>query len=183
MAWLDFATLGMFALFLSLAYKRGVILEVTDLICFVLGGILAFRLYRPISSGLHASVFSKFSIQFLERFCIVTIFVVTCLVIFGLGLNFQRKIKEEKVLDQDVDQRLGLVVGFFKTTIVIICFLGFLFYNEAFPALEVNKLKSGFVVSRVLGLQGVVKPLIYIIAPSDLAEDFLKKGLGTSNAK
>lgn len=178
MHWLDFAVFGMVALFLSLAYKRGVVLEITDLLVFLTGGFLAFRLYRPIANGLHSSVFSGFTISFLERFCLITIFVVTALVVFGGGLHVQRRVKEEKVLDKEVDSRLGLVVGLVKTTLVVVSVLGLLFYNDAFPTHETRKLKRGAIVSMMLSFSGVVKPFIYVIAPSDLADAYIKKGFG-----
>jgi uncharacterized membrane protein required for colicin V production len=178
MTWLDLVTLGAFALFLSLAYKRGVILEVADLLCILVGGFFAFRMFRPISEFLHSSVFSGFSITFLERFSLFVVFIIVCLVVFSVALNFQRKTKEEKVLDRDVDEKLGVAVGFVKACIVIMLGLGFLFYNDAFPSREQRKLKNGAIVSALLGMSGVVRPIVYIVAPSDLAKEFMIKGLG-----
>ena len=108
-----------------------------------------------------------------------TVLIVSALVVFGVGLNVQRKIKEEKVLDENVDRYLGLTVGLFKTIVVIVTFLGLLFYNEAFPEREVSKMKKGPVVSTLIGLQFAIKPLYYIVAPSDLADNFLEQGLST----
>ena len=179
MTWLDFATLFGAALMLGVAYKRGVILEIADLAVFLIGGFLGFRLYRPIAGSLHSSILKGFSLPFVEKMVLFTVLIVSALVVFGVGLNVQRKMKEEKVLDENVDRYLGLTVGLFKTIVVIVTFLGLLFYNEAFPEREVSKMKKGPVVSTLIGLQFAIKPLYYIVAPSDLADSFLKQGLST----
>ena len=180
MTWLDFVTLFLFIFFVSLAYKRGVVLELADLACITIGGLFAFRLMRPISNFLHNGPFSGFSMTFLERFTVVVVFVTVSLILFSIGFTVQRRAKEEKYLEKDVDEKLGLVVGVLKATVVIILGLGVLFYNEAFPVREHKELKGGAVVSKFLGMSGVVSPLIYIVAPSDLAKNFINKGLGPS---
>ncbi len=182
MTWLDIVCTVAFFIFLALAHKRGVVLEVADLLCIIGGGFFAFRTFRPIAGALKNSVFSGFSLEFLERFCLFTVFIICSLVIFAVGLNFQRKVKEEKILERELDERLGVVVGFFKTIIVLVLFLGLLFYNDAFPKRELRSLKGGFAVSILLGLDSFVKPIIYVVAPSDLAAGFIDKGLGDGKA-
>jgi uncharacterized membrane protein required for colicin V production len=183
MTWLDLATLGGTALMLGLAYKRGIILELTDLTIIFVGGFLAFRIYRPLGSALHGSVFSGFSQNFVEKAVLFSVLIVVALVIFGIGLNIQRRVKEEKTLDANVDQYVGLVVGIPKTAILVVSVLGLMFYNNLFPARETVKLRKGPVVSAALGLRFVVQPVYYIIAPSDLADDFVESGLGSKKSK
>jgi uncharacterized membrane protein required for colicin V production len=183
MTWLDMVCFVAFVGFMALAHKRGVILEVADILCILLGGTLAFRSFRAISTALHNSVFSGFSLNFLQKSCVFGVFTVAFLVIFAIALSFQRRVKEEKVLDKDVDQRLGLVVGFFKTTLLLSLCVAMLFYNDAFPERELKSLKGGLVVSRLLGLSTAVKPIVYIAAPQDLAKEFMDKGFSTSTKK
>ena len=182
MTWLDFATFCGIALMLGLAYKRGIILELTDLVVIFVGGTLAFRLYQPVGSALHSSFLSGFSQNFVEKFILFTILIVSFLVIFGIGLNVQRRVKEEKTLDQNVDQYIGLVVGIPKTVIVVVSVLGLMFYNNLFPARETVKLRKGPIVSAVVGMKFVVQPVYYIVAPADLADDFLEAGLGSKKS-
>ena len=181
MTWLDFATLVGAALMLGVAYKRGVILEIADLAVIMVGVFLAFRLYRPIGGALHSSVLKGFSLGFVEKMVLFTVLIVSGLVIFGIGLNIQRKMKEDKVLDKNVDQYLGLTVGLFKTAILVVTVLGLLFYNEVFPAREISKMKKGPVVSSAIGMQSIIKPVYYIVAPTDLADDFLRAGLSSKS--
>lgn len=179
MTWLDFVCFFAFFGLIFLASKRGVILEATDLICIVVGGFFSFRTFRPIANFLHGSIFKAFNFNFLQGLCLFLTFTVVFLTIFGFALNFQRKVKENKKLDADVDSRLGIAVGFVKTMVLIQLFLGFVFYNDAFPSREVRPLKNGAIVSRFLGLSSFVKPIVYVVAPSDLADGFMEKGLGT----
>lgn len=181
MTWLDFVTFLAALGSLGLAYKRGVVLEVTEVLVFLISGFLAFRLYRPIGSALHGSVFKAFSQGFVEKTVLFTVLIVSALVVFGVGLNVQRKMKEEKVLDGNVDSYLGVTVGLLKTALLAVSILGLLFYHNAFPQHEIAKMKKGPVVSAVLGFQFVVKPFFYIIAPSDLADDFIDKGLSVTS--
>lgn len=178
MTWLGILTLGAFGVFMSLAFKRGVILELADLACIIIGGFLSFRMFRPISQALHKGFLSGFSLGFLEKSVILTIFTVSGLVIFSIGLTVRRRAKEEKHLEEDIDQRLGLVVGLFKAVMVILLLLGLVFYNDLFPKRDTRKLKSGVIVSKVLSLSPLVKPVVYLSAPTELAKSFIKKGFG-----
>lgn len=182
MSWLDFAIILGFIFFLTLGYKRGLVLEIADLLCIVFGGLLAFRLYRPLAGGLHASAFKGFSLGFLEHACLYTIFFICSLIIFGFGFNLQRRMKEEGTLDKDFDQRVGLILSIFKGTIVLVLAVGLMFYNNAFPQRETNRLKRGPIVSATLGLSTPISPLIYVIAPADLAKDFIENGLSRKSA-
>lgn len=183
MTWLDLLSLGAFAGLLVLAHKRGVILEITDLISIVVGGFFAFRTFRPLANGLHGSLFSGFSLGFLQKFCLLTVFIICVMVVFAVGLNFQRRAKEEHFIEKSTDERLGVIVGFFKAIILILLLLGLMFYNDAFPDDDTRQLKKGVVVSRLLGLSDFVKPIVYITAPSDLAEAFMVNGLDPNNRK
>ena len=177
MTWLDLACVAGFILLVYLASKRGVVLEVTDVICILLGGLFAFRGYRPVANGLHSSIFKGFSIGFLENFCLFGIFIVTCMILFAAGLTIRRRAKEEHVLEKDVDEKLGIVVGLLKAALVVMLCTGLMFYNEAFPDREIRRMKNGPVVSKMIGMAGVVKPVVYIVAPQDLAKDFMKYGM------
>ena len=177
MTWLDLACVGGYFLLVYLASKRGVVLEVADIICVVVGGLLAFRGYRPMASGLHSSIFKGFSLEFLEKFCLFGLFIGSCLGLFAAGLTIRRRAKEEHVLEKDVDEKLGIVVGLFKAALVIMLCVGLLFYKEAFPDREIRRMKKGPVVSKMIGLSGVIAPVVYIVAPQDLAKDFMAYGL------
>ena len=180
MTWLDLFCLGLFGGSIYLATKRGIILEVTDFFILMVGGFISFRSYRTMGKLLHGSFFSKFNLEFLERFCLIGVFTVIFLVTFAFALNFQRKVNEDKKLDKELDIRMAIAFGFFKTILFIQLFLGFMFYNDAFPRRETKKLKRGPVVSAFLGVSAFAKPVIYIITPSDIAKEFCNKGLGRS---
>jgi uncharacterized membrane protein required for colicin V production len=183
MTWLDLATAGGTLLLLGLAYKRGIILELTDLTIIFVGGFFAFRLYRPIGGALHSSVLKGFSQGFVEKLILFVVLIVAALIIFGVGLNLQRKFKEDKSIDGNVDQYVGLVIGIPKTAILVVTVLGVMFYNNLFPARETVKLRNGPIVSAALGMRFVVQPVYYVVAPSDLAEDFVTQGLGGKKPK
>lgn len=181
MTWLDLVCIVAFVGSIVLAGKRGIILEVTDFVVLFVGGFFAFRSYRVLAKMMKGSIFSSFSEGFLEKFCLFTVFTICFLVIFGAALNFQRKVNEEKRIDKDVDARLAMAFGFFKTVLLIQLFLGTIFYNEAFSQRDTALLKRGPVVSLFLGMSSFSKPLVYIIAPYDVAKGFFTKGMGRSS--
>lgn len=178
MTWLDFVSFIAIVLMIGGGYKRGIVLEIADLAWFVLGGFFAFRMYRPIASAMHNSVFKQFSLGFLEKSILFTVLVVAALVIYGIAFNTQRKIKEDKTLDANVDSTVGAVLGTGKAILYTVTVLGLLFFNNAFPGGEMNQMKRGPVVSTLTGFKSLMKPVYYIIAPSDLVEKFLEEGLG-----
>lgn len=180
MDWLDFFALILFGGLLSLAYNRGVILEITDFISLLSAGFLGFRLFRPMADFLHGFLFKGWSLLFLQRMSFFVIFIVVFLCIFSVGLTIERRMKEEKQIDKLTDQRMGLVVGFFKGAWMVSLLLGLMFYLELLPTREAPKLRRGAIVSAFLGLRTFVAPTVYFMAPSDLAKDFLAKGLSSS---
>lgn len=180
MTWLDLFCLGLLIGSVYLASKRGIILELTDVFVLIVGGLISFRSYRSMASLAHKSFFASFNLLFLERFILIGTFITIFLVTFAFALNFQRKVNEDKKLDKELDARMAMGFGFFKTVLFIQLFLGFLFYNNAFPVRETRKLKRGPVVTMFLNLSAFAKPVIYIITPLDIAKEFCDKGLSTS---
>lgn len=180
MTWLDVMLAILFCGLLSLAYNRGVILEVTDFIALITAGFLGFRLFRPIADFLHGMLFKGWSLLFLQRLSFFTVFIVVFLGIFSLGLTLERRMKEEKVIEKLTDKRMGLAVGFFKGAWLMCLITGAMFYLELVPTREAPKLRRGAIVSAFLGLRTVAAPTVYIMAPSDLAKDFINKGLKSS---
>lgn len=180
MGWLDLLTIVIFGSLLSLAYKRGIVLEVTELLAILFAGFLGFRLFRPVSEFCHSVLVKGWSVPFLQKASFFTIFIVAFLLIFSIGLTIERRMKEDKVLEKIVDQRLGLAVGFFKGAWMVTMLLGMLFYFNMVPKRDVPKLRRGVFVSAFTGLRSFVAPTVYVMMPSDLAKDFMVKGLGQS---
>lgn len=180
MGWLDLLTMFIFGALLSLAYKRGVVLEVTQLLALLLAGFMGFRLFRPLADFCHSVLVKGWSIPFLQKFSFFTIFTVVFLAVFSVGLTIERRMKEEKVIEKLTDQRMGVAVGFFQGAWLVTILLGVIFYGNLVPKREVPKLRRGLVVSAFLGLRSFVAPTIYVMMPSDLAKDFMVKGLGQS---
>lgn len=180
MSWLDFLALAVFGGLLSLAYNRGLVLEITDFIALLSAGLLGFRLFRPIADFLHGMLFKGWSLIFLQRLSFFVIFIVVFLCVFSVGLTIERRMKEEKQLDKLTDQRCGLVVGFFKSAWVLCLLLGLMFYLDLVPARQATKLRKGPIVSAFLGLRTFAAPTVYLMAPSDLSKDFIAKGLSSS---
>lgn len=183
MTWLDLVCVAALVGSIALAKKRGIILEITDFVVVFLGGFLAFRSYRVLAKMMKGSIFSSFPDGFLQKFCLFTVFIVCALTIYGFALNFQRQVNEDRRLDKEVDERLGMAFGFFKAVLFIQLFLGLLFYNEAFSKRDTVKLKKGSVVGAFLGMGSFAKPLVYIVAPYDIAKGFSEKGLSRVSEK
>ena len=183
MTWLDFFALILFGGLLSLAYQRGVVLEITEFFAILFGGFLGFRLFRGMAGWMHSFLFKGWSLEFLQKACFFTIFVVCFLGIFSAGLTLERRMKEEHYIDKLTDRRAGLAVGFFKGSWMMCMALGLFFYLEMVPARNAPTLKKGPVVSSFLGLRTLVTPTVYFMAPGDLAKGFLKVGLGPSRGK
>lgn len=177
MTWLDFGVIIIFGGLLSLAYQRGVVLEITDFFALVLAGLLGFRLFRPIAHSLHSMLFKGWSLTFLERFSFFVIFVVVFLGVFSIGLTIERRMKEEHVIDKLTDKRAGAALGFFKGAWLLCLLLGLFFYLDMVPPREQPKLRRGALVSAFLGLRTFAAPTVYVIAPSDLAKEFINVGL------
>jgi uncharacterized membrane protein required for colicin V production len=180
MTWLDFFAILLFGGLLSLAYNRGIVLEVTELIALLTAGFMGFRLFRPIAGFLHSVLFKGWSLLFLQRSSFFLVFILVFLGVFSIGLTIERRMKEEKQIEKLTDKRMGLAFGFFKGAWMMCLILGMMFYLQLVPAREAPKLKSGPFVSAFLGLRSFVTPTIYLMAPSDLAKDFIKVGLTRS---
>ncbi len=180
MSWLDVMLAILFCGLLSLAYNRGIILEITDFIALLTAGFLGFRMFRPLADFLHGLLFKGWSLQFLQRLSFFTVFIVIFLAIFSAGLTAERRMKEEKMIDKLTDKRAGLALGFFKGAWLMCLITGALFYLELVPVREAPKLRRGAIVSAFLGLRPVATPTIYLMAPTDLAKDFINTGLKSS---
>lgn len=183
MTWLDFLVIILFGGYLSLAYARGVVLEITEFIALIVAGFLGFRLFRPLGGFLHSVLFKGWSLVFLERLMFTVVFVVVFLGIFSIGLTIERRMKEEKKIEKLTDRRAGLAVGFFKGAWMMCLALGLLFYLELVPVREAPKLRRGPFVSAFLGLRSFAAPTIYLMAPTDLAKKFIKEGLTSSRKR
>ena len=182
MTWLDFIALLLFGGLLSLAYARGVVLEITEFVALMVAGFMGFRLFRGMGAFLHGVFFKGWSLPFLQKTSFFLIFIICFLGVFSIGLTLERRMKEEKQIEKLTDKRMGLAVGLFKGAWTMCLILGLLFYLKLVPVRETPKLRRGLIVSAFLGLRSFVAPTIYIMAPSDLAKDFVKVGLTPSRA-
>lgn len=180
MTWLDLVVAVGFGGLLSLAYNRGIILEITDFVAVMLAGFLSLRMFRALAGGLHSLLFKGWSLGFLEKFSFFLLFVGTFLAVFSVGLTLERRMKEEKVIEKLTDRRLGLAFGVVKNAWLMCLLLGLLFYLDLVPAREAPQLRRGVFVGAFLGLSSFVQPTVYVMAPSDLAKDFMTKGLRPS---
>lgn len=178
MTWLDFGALILFGGLLSLAYHRGVVLEITEFFALVLGCTMGFRLFRGLSDWMHSMLFKGWSLDFLQKACFFTIAVVFFLAVYSAGLTLERRMKEEHYIDKLTDKRAGLAVGFFKGAWLMCLLLGLFFYLEMAPSRTAPSLRRGPIVGAFLGLRPLAAPTVYIMAPSDLAKSYLQKGLG-----
>lgn len=178
--WLDFMALAIYGGLIYLAYHRGIVLEITEFVAIMAAGFLGFRLFRSIGSGLHSMLFKGWSLPFLQKLSFFTIFIIVFLGVFSIGLTIERRLKEEKQIEKETDRRAGAFVGIFKGAWMTCLLIGLMFYLEIVPVRQIPKLKRGPVVSAFLGLRTVVAPTIYVMAPGDLAKDFIKVGMTTS---
>ena len=183
MTWLDFSVLILFGGLLSLAYQRGVVLEITEFFALIVGGFMGFRLFRGMAEWMHSFLFKGWSLEFLQKASFFAIFIGFFLAVYSAGLTLERRMKEEHYIDKLTDRRAGLVVGFFKGGWMLCLLLGLFFYLEMVPPRNAPTLRRGPVVAAFLGLRTLVAPTVYIMAPSDLAKQYLKVGLGGSQGK
>lgn len=182
MTWLDFGALILFGGLLSLAYHRGVILEITEFLALIAACFMGFRLFRGLSDWMHSLLFKGWSLEFLQKACFFTIFLVVFLAIYSAGLTLERRMKEEHYIDKLTDRRAGLAVGFFKGAWMMCLALGLFFYLDMAPSRTAPSLRRGPIVAAFLGLRPLATPTVYIMAPSDLAEAYLQKGLGRQSS-
>ena len=178
--WLDALSLLIYGGLVYLAYHRGVVLEITEFLALITAGFLGFRLFRPIGTGLHNVLFKGWSLPFLQKSAFFIVFIIVFLGIFSVGLTIERRMKEEKQIEKETDKRAGAFVGVFKGAWMTCLILGLMFYLEIVPVRQIPKLKRGPVVSAFLGLRIVAAPTVYLMAPGDLAKDFIKVGLDQS---
>lgn len=183
MSWMDLAALFFIGVFISLGYKRGIVLEITDFVAITLGGFMGFRLFEPISNLLFDRFFSGWSHNFLDRLIFFFLFSVTFLLVFSFGFHAQRKLKEDKKLEKEVDMKAGALLGAFKGVWLVVLCMGLFFYVDAVSPRERKKLKRGAVVRVLSGLATPISPFIYFMAPSKYAKDYLAYGLGNAEAK
>lgn len=176
MGWLDLALLAMFGGLLTLAYNRGLVLELADFLALLLGGTLACRLYRGLASGLNGSILKAWNLAFLQKFIFFSILLVCFLVIYGAGLTIDRRLNEERVLDKEVSKNAGLAFGVFKSLWLLTLLLGLFFYNGLVSGRQAPALRKGAVVRLFSGMSSFVAPTVYVMAPADLASKFMTRG-------
>lgn len=177
MSWLDFIALGGFATLVSIAYAQGAILEVTQVIALVVGGALSFRMYGRFAEYLHENLFTGWSIGFLNKLCLFGLYGVIFITIFSLGLTLERRAKEEHIIEKTTDRQIGLVLGLFKSVWLVCLLLGLFFYNDMAPKRQAKEMRQGAIVSMFFSARPIVTPTVYIMAPTDLAKDFVRVGL------
>lgn len=177
MSWLDFLALGGFAALVSIAYAQGAILEITQVLALIVGGAVSFRMYGPFASYLHENWFTGWSIGFLNKLCLFGFYGGVFITIFSLGLTLERRAKEEKIVDKTVDRQIGAVLGLFKGIWLVCLLLGLFFFLELAHERQAKQVRKGPIVSMFLSARPLVTPTVYIMAPSDLAKEYIRVGL------
>lgn len=180
MSWLDVVAFIAYIGLLSLAYRRGFIQECADLLALLAGGFLGFRLFRAIADFLHAGFLSAWNLAFLHKFIFFIIFLSTFLVIYGIGINLERRLNETRVIDKTANCYAGLGLGLFKSAWLVSLLLALFFYLGLVPPRMVVELREGVVVRAFTSLSTAVVPSVYLMAPYDLAEDFMNRGYARS---
>ncbi len=163
-----------------LAKQRGAIIELTEALALLIGAAISLRMYRGLGAKIQGSLLTGFSVGFVEKTVLLLLFVLLFLVVFSLGLTLQRRLKEEKVLAKEVDERVGIAVGLGKAAWFITLGLGLIFYFDGIPQRDQQSVRNGPIVSLFLGLDTVFSPTISIMAPEDLAKEFRASLAGTT---
>src|SRR5882757_8232619 len=88
-------------------YKRGLVHEITDWVSLFGAALLSYRLYRPIGSAMHASIFNGWTESATFNCAFWMLFAPTALVLLSIGLHLDRVSKEEQRFPEDLSHWSG----------------------------------------------------------------------------
>lgn len=177
MVWLDFLLIGVIFGVSFLGYKRGFIIALTEISVVIFSLAISMRLYRPLSGFFQRTFLGGWSELWTERLGFWLVFVPIALGIFTAGFHTDRIMREQERVSKEVHQWLGVMVGVVEALMLSCLFTAWLNQSEVMISRERPKFRRAPVVQLVRGLNGIFQPVVYIVAPADLAKDFIAKGM------
>lgn len=173
MHWLDLVILMIIVFGTYIGSKRGLILELTDWTILVLGGIIAFRGFRPLGAFMHRMV-KAWPPENCETMAFWFLILFGGLAILTGGLHLDRQTREFDRIPPEIRRYGGGIVAFGKS-LTIACLVAVLLPFAG--GLTVSEAKSARKSAGATAMRALATPVgvvVGIICPNDLAEKFRK---------
>lgn len=177
MVWADLVLAGAILGMSYAGFKRGLIQELFDLLTLGLSFGLALRLYRPLGEWFHSGFFSGWSEEWCLRLAFMFLWVPLVIGLMSLGFHVDRVTKENERLPEAVQEYGGGMLAIVKSIILAVMFVAWLNQSDMMLERERPAFRRAPVVQLVRGLNSLVKPVVYLVYPTDMARDFIKRGM------
>ena len=153
--------------------KRGLILELTDWTIMIIGGIFAFRGYRPLAGFLHRMI-KAWPPENCETIAFWFLVLFGGLAILTGGLHLDRQTREFDRIPPEIRRYGGGIVSFGKS-LTIACLVAMLLPSAGgLTASEAKAARKSASAAAMRALSTPVGVIVAVICPSDLAEKFRK---------
>lgn len=173
--WADLLLIILIAGITFAGFKRGMIHELTDWVVIIGAGTLGMRLCRPIGTALHNGPFNGWSEAATFKLAFWLIFIPTALGLLSLGLHIDRVTREQERFPEAVRNYVGLVLAFVKSMVLASLFVVWVPNSDTLTPAETREFHRSPMVNFVRAANPLVRALVAVACPSDLAAKFEKQ--------
>ena len=171
MHWIDIICLMVIGFGSAAAYKRGLVLEMTDWTIGLVAGLAAFRGFRPFGGFIHRMIPgwpepTSQSIAFWFLLLFVGIMVLSA------GLHIDRATREYDRIPPEVRNYGGLAVGFVKCLVIASLLCAYLPYSDGLTSAEKNGVRRAMSAGVLRSLSAPINVIVSIVAPDDIARKY-----------
>lgn len=152
-------------------YKRGMILEMTDWAIGLIGGLVAFRGFRPFGGFIHRMIpgWPEPTSQSIAFWFLLLFFGI---MILSAGLHIDRATREQDRIPPEVRNYGGLVVAFVKCLIICSLLCAYLPYADGLTQSEKQGVRRALSSGIFRSLSAPINVLVSVIAPDDIAQKY-----------
>jgi len=155
-------------------YKRGMIHELTDWVVIVGAGTIGMRGCRVIGDALHNGPFAGWSVTATYKLAFWLLFIPVGIILLSLGLHLDRVTREQERFPEAVRSYVGLVLAFVKAMVLASLFVVWVPNSNTLTPAETRSFHKAPMVNFVRAANPLVRALVAVACPSDLAAKFEK---------
>ena len=168
---MDIVTLLIIGFGTYAGYKRGLVLEATDWLIGGVGGLIAFRGFRPLGAFMHRWI-KGWSVESCESVGFWFLMLTFGLLILSAGLHVDRATREFDRIPAEIRNFGGAASAFLKCLVISCLLCAYLPSSDGLATAEKKALRAS-MASRVLrGLSAPVGVLVSVITPEDIAKKY-----------
>lgn len=156
-------------------FKRGMVHELTDWAVIIGAGTFAMRLCRVLGGALHNGPFHGWSESATYKLAFWLLFIPAALGILSLGLHLDRITREQERFPEAVRNYVGVVLAFVKAMVLASLFVVWVPSSDTLTPAETRNFHRSPMVNFVRAANPLVRALVSVACPSDLAAKFEKQ--------